>query len=380
MDTADWRLIVDVLGAGNLPLIPLGDWFDMCAMHHPACMYPGCVEDDFGDGLTGIELHDVEDRPVVFCSAHILYSGGEPVEYSSMDDARRPQSEELEDYYRHTAVQQPLSKPECEKGILSVLKGEHEPRGGRILSAKALEGCLTRGRHGVGRVRERDTRQLLKRSRKMRCNKKVFYQPECEYPGCDSVFEGDSFNWWPDTEWVVDEMQDKDWVLLRDKDGEWHAFCDGHVKRDSDRAVYFDERDESRQPRKHGLLEYYLEEPDTPLVRPECETGVLSALDAGLVGSDGLSVDGVEVVDRIIGVCRERRRLALADSSFVSDGYRQGRVSAYNDVIRACERLDGVDSAGVVATSCILCYVKTSTQNDIGETHGTCRAIRNQHR
>lgn len=103
----------------------------------------------------------------------------------------------------------------------------------------------------------------------------VFVRPKCDYPGCETRWEGVEYDWSYDEFDATEEVTDSEhWVCLYDDDDRPRFFCPLHTG-----GSYFYEYDPGSYPSNVELLDYYRDVlTSQPLPAPECEDTMLAVL------------------------------------------------------------------------------------------------------
>lgn len=103
----------------------------------------------------------------------------------------------------------------------------------------------------------------------------VFVRPKCDYPGCETCWEGVEYDWIYDEYDATEEVEEcEDWICLYGDDERPRFFCQQHTG-----GSYFDEDDPECQPCNEELLDYYRDvSTSQPLPAPECEDMILAVL------------------------------------------------------------------------------------------------------
>lgn len=103
----------------------------------------------------------------------------------------------------------------------------------------------------------------------------VFVRPKCDYPGCETCWEGVEYDWIYDEFDATEEVEEGEgWICLYDDDDRPRFFCPQHTG-----GSYFGEDDTSLQPSNAELLDHYRDvSTSQPLPAPECEDTMLAVL------------------------------------------------------------------------------------------------------
>lgn len=103
----------------------------------------------------------------------------------------------------------------------------------------------------------------------------VFCRPKCDFPVCETQWQGVEYDWFYSESEAVEEVADsEDWVCLFGDDGRPRFFCPLHTA-----GGWFEDDDPECQPNNKALYPYYADvSTSQPLPAPEDESAILSVL------------------------------------------------------------------------------------------------------
>ncbi len=103
----------------------------------------------------------------------------------------------------------------------------------------------------------------------------IFVRPKCDYPGCQTRWDGVEYDWnYYEAEAIEQVTDGEGWIVLYKTPEQPCFFCPLHTG-----GSYFGEDDPECRPSNAELLDYYRDvSTSQPLPAPACEDTILAVL------------------------------------------------------------------------------------------------------